>query len=449
MQRWWVLPALYVIFLVYQSIAGELIWNCRRDLTNPIIRSFRGASLSDVLANVLAYIPLGFLIAAPKIRPRVLMAFLWAVLLGCVLSVSLESLQRCLPGRVPSSTDVIANTFGAFAGVCLAWAWVVFSEGQLNTLADPADQALQLKNAGLRSLIILACLSWIAYQTAPWVFTFDVGQVRSNFSWLKRLDTHPWSFFAFVRHFAAWFAMLLAWRLSASVRPTRFHEGSSTGAWFRWSLGFMGLALLAQAGLEAKALGPEELLAMLLALGLVLLVSLVLRHEKHTQSVLSLWVALFAFAAVLAYQLEPSGTFSSESFAAKKISLKPLVGTGQLIHALDYALFFAWFGVMCCVAACARPSANQRFDLLNACVPRVSTAKTESVKAKPNAPPPFFVMSWKAGVVAMLVVALTELAQIWIPGRGVDPSPVIFTLLGYLFANRMISRPTPILTATK
>jgi VanZ family protein len=444
--RWWWLPTIYVIFLAYQSLIGENIWNCGRELSKPFFRG-AGISMGDFLANFVAYVPLGFLLAAPRVRVSYGRALMFASLLGFSLSLLMESLQLCLPGRIPSSNDLIANTLGAFFGGLSAWAWFFWNEGRVSAKSDAKDLPLALKSSALRVLVFLATLAWVGYQTKPWVFTLDLGQLRANFSWIKHMDDHPWSWFGFARHICAWMALLLAWRLSASVRPSRFQEGSNNGQWLVWALASLGFAIGSQAGLEVRALGPEELLGMLCALLMVGLVSLALRQKDHVQSALSVWMLLFAFGAVLAYQLEPGAAPALVTGARSKlISLLPKLGTQQLIHAIDYALFFGWFGIMVAVATCSRSSSTSSFQKLAGASNASLTSESQTGGDRSaGGGTALFALGWKLPLVAAFGVTATEAAQYWIPGRGVDSSPVIFTLLGYLFANRLISRDRPIL----
>ena len=69
----------------------------------------------DVIANVLLFVPLGFLFrvtALPSSRTGH-----WSAAGAALLaSAALESLQLYLPGRFPSPVDVLANTLGAWLG---------------------------------------------------------------------------------------------------------------------------------------------------------------------------------------------------------------------------------------------------------------------------------------------------------------------------------------------
>ena len=66
----------------------------------------------EFLANVALFVPFGLLVstAAPRWSP-------WAIIgLGCLVSVTIELVQLGIPSRVPTISDVIANTAGAAFG---------------------------------------------------------------------------------------------------------------------------------------------------------------------------------------------------------------------------------------------------------------------------------------------------------------------------------------------
>jgi VanZ family protein len=74
-------------------------------------------SARDLLANILLFIPLGFLYrsARPPRRPR------WALsvlLVGALASMAIEAAQLFLSVRDASALDVLANAFGAWLGAC-------------------------------------------------------------------------------------------------------------------------------------------------------------------------------------------------------------------------------------------------------------------------------------------------------------------------------------------
>jgi len=109
----------YAVLLGYGSLAP---WQGWRSLgVSPF--AFLAApwpayvTVFDLTLNVLAYLPLGLLVAlALYPRVRALRATVAAVCVGAMLSVLLESLQTYLPARIASNLDVLTNVAGAALG---------------------------------------------------------------------------------------------------------------------------------------------------------------------------------------------------------------------------------------------------------------------------------------------------------------------------------------------
>ena len=77
----------------------------------------------DVLANVLGYAPLGFLLTLGALRSGRSGHPVWLVWAAAsALSLVLEGLQTYLPMRVPSNVDALLNSLGAWLGATLAFA---------------------------------------------------------------------------------------------------------------------------------------------------------------------------------------------------------------------------------------------------------------------------------------------------------------------------------------
>lgn len=77
----------------------------------------------DALANLLAYLPLGFFVALiPRARPAWSRVSI-AIAAGAALSFVMEALQMILPPRDASLIDLIANTAGSAAGALAALAF--------------------------------------------------------------------------------------------------------------------------------------------------------------------------------------------------------------------------------------------------------------------------------------------------------------------------------------
>jgi glycopeptide antibiotics resistance protein len=78
------------------------------------------AGRSEMLNNVLLYLPFGFCVAL-LVEPRFgrTAGLLMAVVAGALLSVSMELLQASVPMRVTSLKDLSLNSVGALAGAVL------------------------------------------------------------------------------------------------------------------------------------------------------------------------------------------------------------------------------------------------------------------------------------------------------------------------------------------
>ena len=77
------------------------------------------AIMFEFLANVALFVPFGLLVAAsaPRWSP-------WAIIgVGLLTSVAIELVQLGIPSRVPTVSDVIANTAGTAIGCTLVYWW--------------------------------------------------------------------------------------------------------------------------------------------------------------------------------------------------------------------------------------------------------------------------------------------------------------------------------------
>jgi hypothetical protein len=91
---------------------------------------------SDILMNVLAFVPIGFFVAAvswPRIRPVSILLLVLMFSFG--LSLSIEVLQSFLPRRWSTFMDLLTNTTGGLLGVVL-----FFGMGSLRRLAPLRDR---------------------------------------------------------------------------------------------------------------------------------------------------------------------------------------------------------------------------------------------------------------------------------------------------------------------
>lgn len=109
----------YLGLIVYASLYPFADWrdqglSALTFLTAPPPRYW---TVFDVVANVLGYMPAGFLLALAALRSgRGRFAVLLATLVCGVLSLAMESLQGYLPARVPSNVDLLLNLAGGWLG---------------------------------------------------------------------------------------------------------------------------------------------------------------------------------------------------------------------------------------------------------------------------------------------------------------------------------------------
>ena len=135
------------------------------------------ASKGDLLANVILFVPFGFLgVIAGAQRFPVRRTIAGVVLLGIGFSFVLQLAQILLPSRIASLDDVIWNTTGQVAGVLVGLAaW-------RRDIATPGGRRIEIAAPAA----LLGC--WVAYRLFPFVPSLDFGSVKDS---LKPLLLHP------------------------------------------------------------------------------------------------------------------------------------------------------------------------------------------------------------------------------------------------------------------
>jgi VanZ family protein len=129
----------------------------------------------DLAANVLGYMPYGFLCAlALHPRLRGVAAFAAAVASALVLSLVLEAAQTYLPARVATNLDTLCNVAGAACGAALGVLLVP------SVLVGPLKRwrsALFFEGAGIDVGLALIAL-WLFMQLNPATLLFAAGDLR-------------------------------------------------------------------------------------------------------------------------------------------------------------------------------------------------------------------------------------------------------------------------------
>jgi len=117
------LLAAYVLLILYASLSpfsgwqeqGLAFWDV---LVSPLVQTYNSF---DALSNLLAYIPLGLLLALTwATRFSAGGSLLLTLCCAVMLSAGLEYVQMYLPNRTSSNADILSNGLGALAGAILA-----------------------------------------------------------------------------------------------------------------------------------------------------------------------------------------------------------------------------------------------------------------------------------------------------------------------------------------
>jgi VanZ family protein len=212
-----ILFAVYVLLVVYASLYPLEGWRVHGlspfaylDAPPSYVTGF------DLAANVLGYVPYGFLgvaAAQPRLGRGAGCALVAAS--GALLSLILEAAQSYLPTRVAASLDVLANTSGAVAGALLAAAFLPKLHAShplrwLRTMFLPGT----VTDVGL---VLLAL--WLFTQLNPATLLFAAGDLRDLLSAGQGRARPPQFFVAIEASTAAANLVAVGLLLSALVRP--------------------------------------------------------------------------------------------------------------------------------------------------------------------------------------------------------------------------------------
>lgn len=117
----------YTLLIIYASLTPFVGWRVPASNVFHFLTVWpRYITRHDVLINILAYFPLGFLAAVclhhwrnHETNPTAMLIVI-ATTAGAALSLGMETLQVFIPGRVAAVPDLLANTAGSLAGAILA-----------------------------------------------------------------------------------------------------------------------------------------------------------------------------------------------------------------------------------------------------------------------------------------------------------------------------------------
>ena len=175
-----VLAVAYLLVIAYASLRPFSGWRVPPDE----IRQFLTAqwppyiTLQDVLLNIAAYVPLGFLLAAALMtrysHPR---AVLIGVVLALLTSAIMEALQSFLPARVASNVDILANTLGGLIGALAAPVFALTHRPGMRVARLRREWFVPGRSADVGVVVVSL---WLLTQLHPTAQLFGTGRLRET-----------------------------------------------------------------------------------------------------------------------------------------------------------------------------------------------------------------------------------------------------------------------------
>jgi VanZ family protein len=189
----WILFALFLVYgttipFNFSSQPGWAVQKLAHVPLSPFIAADTGRRISipDVVQNVLLFLPFGVLGALRLRSPsRSRLTTIVVVCgLGAALSVGVEALQLLTVDRTSSVSDIVANTFGALAGVVVAQLGENVLGRALKVFSLTGVFEQPSSYGALVATIVLCVAAW-----QPFDATLDVGSLAPR---VRALMRDPW-----------------------------------------------------------------------------------------------------------------------------------------------------------------------------------------------------------------------------------------------------------------
>ena len=382
----------YTSFIAYASLfehGGSIQTspNVGRFLTG---RSFYNVSRSDLIANLVAYVPLGFLLVLLlRAQAAKMTGILIVTLLGTSLSLLMEFVQLFLPSRISSYTDLVANVLGVFVGAMVGG---IFAN-TLNNAASARRREVWLDNNGAAIAFLIAFALWAIYQWFPWIPTFDVGTIKQNLTSFKQVIQHQQTLQwpdVFSYSFMIIGLGLLARYACAIGTP-----------WWPIFAASSGLVLIARIFVQNRGLAVEAFLGYIVAAIMLLLLAAMPRNRAVMGSLASL-------ALICGF------------------------GVAELTPGLGKITAFNWVPLYGEISNNLNGIAN----LLNLLWISMALGASLCMLAKPHGSPR---IAWLAVLIVGVIFFVFEWMQIRIPGRQGDITASLMGMLGAAWGSYLAS----------
>jgi len=183
----------YIFFIVYSTIIpfdfifslDQINHRLHKIAWNPLYGKENNISFSDMIANIIFFMPLGILLALRKILKEY-RNFLWSEWLqicatGAIISFSVEILQIFTRSRYPAINDIVMNTGGTFIGAaCILGIYLKFRQQMKKFLLTAFAEKPEMILAGL--FLVFIFLS----QSAPFTFSLSLYSIFNQFQELLK-----------------------------------------------------------------------------------------------------------------------------------------------------------------------------------------------------------------------------------------------------------------------
>lgn len=185
---------MFAVFVVYGTtfpFRFDIGWHgflreAQRINWRPLGGTANNILLSDIIQNIMLFMPFGFLGYFSLVYKSSLARKAAVVLLGASLSASVEFLQIFSPVRYPALSDVNFNTLGTAVGLLAA---MTFKRSVLGFKTHPLARRFLDAPSAFPAIIFVGLV--IAGCWEPFDFSLDVGSVIEH---VKPLIRHPFAF---------------------------------------------------------------------------------------------------------------------------------------------------------------------------------------------------------------------------------------------------------------
>jgi VanZ family protein len=227
-----VLLVLWGLFIVYGtmlpfdfSASGEQV---REKLGRLAEHPWRVGSRTDVISNVLLFMPWGFLLAIWRAgrKASFVAAVVLAVVTGAALSAAVEVGQLFAPSRTTSFVDLATNTLGSTLGALIGW------PSALRIWPGLSDRIRRLVAVRPMAACALATAAGLVFAgLAPFDVSLDVGDLKAAVAKARPIPfgpplrgptppPEPWS----------WAGEFLSWALVGGLAALAARESGWRGA---------------------------------------------------------------------------------------------------------------------------------------------------------------------------------------------------------------------------